>query len=108
MPTGEPDRYVQAAIQHEVVNDVRRIDEQRARMRFLELAKHRLTDDVDEREFQSVTIAVPLAKIPVIKERIRGFIEDLWAELDGAASPETVVHILACAFKVSSDPEGDA
>jgi len=105
VPTGEPDRYRQNDLQFEVSNDVRRIDYQKALLRFLEIAKHRLTDDVSEREFQALTIAVPLAKVPVIKEKIREFVKELWAELDGAAPPETVVHILCCAFKVSTDPE---
>jgi uncharacterized protein (TIGR02147 family) len=104
VPSDVPGVMKQNEIHFEILDDVRRIDLQRTHLRFLEIAKHRISDDLDDREYRYLTIAVPRSKFPVIKQKIRDFHAEIWKELDGASPPETVVHLQICLFKLSTDP----
>ena len=105
IPSDKIGVFKQNEIHFEILDDVRRIDLQRSHLRFLDIAKHRITDGLDEREFRGLTIAIPTAKMALIKERIRDFYAELWKELDGAKDPETVVRLQICLFKLATDPE---
>lgn len=63
LPTTQPGIYKQGDFKFAALNDVRRIEIQRSHLQYLDLAKHRLHDDVSEREFQGFTVAIPEEKL---------------------------------------------
>lgn len=93
--------FTQRPIVFQPLNDVRRIDLQRSHMRFLELAKHRLIDDIDEREYQGLTIAIRKDKLPLIKSKLREFIVSLNEDLSGDSEADQVIRIQLCAFRIT-------
>lgn len=94
-------KLIQSDLTFEPFNDVRRIDLQRSHMRFLELAKHRLVDDTDDREYQGLTIGIPQSKIPLVKSRIRDFTASLQSELACDDEADQVLRIQVCAFRIA-------
>ena len=105
VPTGQGQQHRQNDIRFDVITEVRRIELQRWHLRFLELAKHRINDDLKDRSFHGLTMAIPLAKMPLIKQRIEQFVTDLRTELDGSSPLETVVHVECCLFKLAAEPQ---
>lgn len=103
IPTHKPNAYKQADIYFTPSNDIRRIDIQRSHLHYLDLAKHRINDDVKDREFQGLTIAIERDQFPVIKEEMRKFVKTLENKLDAANDPQKVIRIQCCAFEVVSD-----
>lgn len=97
--------YLQKPLAFQSFNDRRRVELREIHKRFLDIAKHRLHDDLQEREFQSVTVAIPRDKLPLIKERIRTFINQLNDELSDHSNPDTVVNVTCTAFKVADFPD---
>lgn len=97
--------YQQANVIFEVPNDIKNLNVQTNHMQFLELAKKNLNAPVDQREYQGLTIAVSESKIPLIKNRIRNFLQELSDELANDSEAENVMHIQCCAFKITSDKQ---
>lgn len=93
-------RYEQRAVQFDQLNDVRRIEIHQVHRRMLDMAKHKLNEDVREREFQGLTIAIPASRLPLIKDKIRKLMVELNDELSGGNENDTVVHVFAGAFKI--------
>jgi len=100
-----PDSYKQKRINFEPLNDVRRIEQQQCHLRFLELAKHRLNDDLADREFQALTIAIPRSKIETLKEQIRKFVFELNEQNSFSQEADIVFHVQCSAFIIASEPK---
>ena len=105
IPIDDQNHYEQAPIKLDVMNDVRRVELQQIHRRYLDLAKHRLNDDLDAREYQGITAAIPVSKIASLKKKIRKFMDEMDVEVEGATPQETVVRIQCCLFKVSQNPK---
>jgi uncharacterized protein (TIGR02147 family) len=69
--------------------------------RFLEIASHRLNDDINEREFQGYTVAIPWHKFSRVRELMREFIDKVEAETTTDESATEVIRIQCCAFKIT-------
>jgi uncharacterized protein (TIGR02147 family) len=94
-------RYKQSLVKFEVIEDIRRIDVQRNHRHFLDLAKHRLNDDVDEREYQGLTIAVPKNRLPQLKQRLRKFMDEIDDDIGGMSDFDTLIRVQCCIFKLT-------
>ncbi|MGE0172339.1 MAG: TIGR02147 family protein [Oligoflexales bacterium] len=103
IPTGEEGRYSQAAVKLAVLNDMRSIDIQRSHLNYLDIAKHRINDDLDEREYQGLTISVPETLLPEIKTRIRDFMQEMRDFLRNRDNCDAVIRVQCMAFKVTKD-----
>jgi len=88
-----------------VKNDTRNIDIKRSHQRFLEIAKHRLEDDSQDREFQGLTVAIRAEQLPDLKNEIRKFMDRIDADLSNTENPNTVVHLQICAFNLTEKPK---
>ena len=88
------DEYRQQPIALAVLNDRRNLDLQEIHKAFLSFAQHKLNDDKSQREYQSLTIAVPSERIPELKQKIRGFIKELNEELSDIPEPNMVVNVM--------------
>ncbi len=87
-------------IRFEPWNDGKRnIYLQLSHRRFLELARSKLHEDLSQREFQGLTLAVLQEKMPQIKERIRQFVQSLSDDFGfDPIEPDSVVRIQCGAF----------
>lgn len=101
--TQEPGVYTKSNISFETENDVRRIAIQKHHSDFLEMARHRINDPIEDREFQSLTTAIPLKRMDYLKQKLRSVLDDLNDEFDAEKDHDTVVHIICCAFKLIKD-----
>lgn len=102
LETGTPYRYRQNEIKFPFLDDVRRIDIQRSHLKFLEVAKHRINADLDEREFRGLTITCPKVKINLIKQRIRKFFDDLDNEIEAYGEDrDCLIRLQMCLFMIS-------
>jgi hypothetical protein len=97
-----PGKYIQEAITFQPHDDIRRIDLQRSHMRFLEMAKHKINMDIEDREFQGLTVAIPQDKFGLIKDRLRDFIRSLNEDLTDLGEADRVVRVQLCAFPIAS------
>jgi uncharacterized protein (TIGR02147 family) len=103
VPAEAPHTFTQKAISFQPLNDVRRIEIQQFHRRMLDIAKHRLNDGVEDREFQGLTVAIPETRMDEIRDRIRNFIVDLNADLSDQPTTDSIVHIHCSAFKLTAD-----
>ncbi len=101
--TGKGEFYRKTNVRLSPVNDIRNIDVQLIHEKYLELAKLRLKDDIHDREFQGLTIAIPRTKLRDIKESVRKFYDELELELEDMGPADTVIRIQAAVFKVTND-----
>lgn len=92
--------FAPAGISFEPLNDVRIAELRACHSRFLDIAKHRLAADLEQREFQGLTIAVSEAKLALIKERMRAFVASLCDELAHDEDADRVLRIQMGAFRV--------
>ena len=97
----EPGVYQQSAVKFSPTNDVRRIDLQRNHLRFLDLAKLRLHDPLDQREYQGLSI--PKARFKEVKDRVRKFVQGLAEELSHHTDADMVLRLQCCAFWVTRE-----
>jgi uncharacterized protein (TIGR02147 family) len=102
-PTATEHVYEQRPITFEPVNNVRRIERQQTHFRMLEIAKHKLSDDKSNREFQGLTVAAPAASMPQIKQRLRDFVVSLNDELSHRPDADSIIYIYLGAFKLIGD-----
>jgi uncharacterized protein (TIGR02147 family) len=93
--------YVRKAIHFSAGNKNRSIKMQTMHKRFLEMAIHRLNDDLSHRVYQGMTIAIPWSKFSIVKDMMRNFIDDLEKELTVSDPSDEVVRIQCCAFKIT-------
>lgn len=97
-----PHRYLQKQAFFVSSNDKNRmIRIQSNHTRYLDMAKHRINDSLEEREFQGLTIALSKDKMPLVKERIRQFMMNLANELSNDAEAEEIIRIQTAAFYVT-------
>ncbi|HLB59518.1 MAG TPA: TIGR02147 family protein [Bdellovibrionota bacterium] len=92
--------YRQKEIEFEPLNDLKNLNLQKSHIRFLELAKDKLNEDVSVREYQGITIAVPKSRFPELKAKIRSFVERLNQEYSGIPS-DAVIRVQCCMFKLT-------
>jgi uncharacterized protein (TIGR02147 family) len=97
----ESSKPVAANVEFKAINDLRRLNIQKKHLMFLQMAQHRLNDDLDEREFQGLTVAVKKEAMKVIKERLRDFIVSINEEVAEASEADDVVRIQLCAYKLT-------
>lgn len=95
------DFFVRGHVQFEPLDDTRRIDVQRSHLRFLDMAKHRINDGLDEREFRGVTVAIPMSAFERVREKIRECFEAISSLADEVGDADTVIRVQCCAFKVT-------
>ena len=106
-PTPEPDTFVQKPLRFTPVNDVRRIEIQRNHVRFLDLAKLRILDPIDDREYQGMTISVSKARLPFVKQEIRVFMSGLHERLSHDPDANAVLRVQCAAYWITRDPQDD-
>jgi hypothetical protein len=68
----------------------------------LDIAKHRLNDDHNSREFQGLTVAIPLSKMNLVKEKIRTFMAEINDEVSYLENPDTVIQIHCGAYQLTN------
>jgi uncharacterized protein (TIGR02147 family) len=100
-PTDKLHIYKQNLMIPDPSNDTECLRLQAQHKQFLELARRAMSHKQSVREFQNLTIAIPKAKIPIVKEKIRDLIKDLQLDLAIAPDAEIVYHIQLCAFPVT-------
>lgn len=96
----ESERLRQAKIRLSSRNDFHSSYVRANHMKFLHLAQSRLMDPLDEREFQGLTIAVSSNKVPLIKDKLRGFIRSLAEELADDPKADQVIRAQLCLFRI--------
>lgn len=83
------------------LNDARKIfDLQKCHLRYLDLAKLRISDALAQREYQGLTIAIPWEHFEVVKKKMRAFIFELNEALLELKEPDSVVRVQLCAFQI--------
>ncbi|MDQ3232328.1 MAG: TIGR02147 family protein [Pseudobdellovibrionaceae bacterium] len=85
----------------ETDNDIRNFDLQKNHNRFLKFAESRLSDPVHDREYQGLTIAIPKAKIALVKQQMREFVRHLNDVLGGSDNCDAVIRVEMAAFIVA-------
>lgn len=88
----------QKPIAFEPLNDVRRVEIQQCHLKYLELAKRRLIDPLDEREFQALTLAIPRGRMAEVKKAMRALVIDLNEKFSGLPGADAVLQIECAAF----------
>lgn len=84
-------------------DDKRRIiDIQNNHMFFLNLARHRLAQDLKKREFQSLTLALNSQRLPELKEHIRKFIRFINTEFSYDPKADSLYQIELAAFAIDN------
>jgi uncharacterized protein (TIGR02147 family) len=101
--TASPGIFRQRSIEFVPINDVRQIDLQRNHMRYLELAKHKINEELEKREFQGLTIAVPTRRIPEAKKMLRDFFAEFRKEFGNYKDNDTVIRLQAALFHLTDD-----
>jgi uncharacterized protein (TIGR02147 family) len=101
--TKTPHVYRQKEIDFAPINDVRQIDLQRNHMRYLELAKHKVNEELERREFQGLTIAVPSRRLPEAKKMLRDFFASFRAEFGNYKDNDSVIRLQAVLFYLTDD-----
>lgn len=97
-----PNLYEQKNVVFKYKDDRKRnVDVQRSHAAFLKMALHRLNDDLGEREFQGLTIAVSKARMAQVKERLRTFIAGLAEELSDDPDADGIIRVQCAAFRVT-------
>jgi uncharacterized protein (TIGR02147 family) len=102
---GPDHRYKQKSISFTPINDVRQIDLQRNHMRFLDLAKHKINEELDRREFQGLTIAIPKRRLPEAKEALRQFIGQFRDEFGSFEDNDTVIRLQTALYHLTEASE---
>jgi uncharacterized protein (TIGR02147 family) len=98
-PTDTPHRYRCEPVDFAAIHDGRRrLNIQQAHLRYLELAKLRIAAPMDERSLQALTVAIPKAKLALVRERMIYFLDQLNDELSGDATSDQVLHIQVAAL----------
>jgi len=99
----ENTKFKQANIAFESKNDVENLNLQMTHMKFLDLAKDRLSEPLDQREYQGLTIAVSKKQLPLIKSRLRAMIRDLNEELSNDPEADNIVRVQFCMYNILSN-----
>lgn len=102
---GDPEIYKQQNVTFAPLNDLRRIEIQRNHLRYLDLAKLRLADRLDEREYQGLTISVRRDRMDYVKEKLREFIKQVSTDLSHDDAASDVMRIQCCAYWVTRTKE---
>ncbi len=103
--TNKPHIYRRLEVELETINDLRMVDLHRNHRYFLDQAKHRLVDDLDEREFQGLTVAIPKDKKPEIKKKIRAFMKEISDIADGYQDPDSLCRLQLAFYQLTKDQE---
>lgn len=98
--TDQPHHYRQGQIQFEPLNDVRRLEIQQCHLKYLEMAKRRLIDPLEAREFQALTLAIPRERMPEVKKALRDLVAGLNEKFSGHPAADAVLQIECAAFFV--------
>lgn len=101
VPTREAGRYKQEPFYLSPFNDVKMLNLQQCHLKFLDLAKDRISDEPEQREFQNLTMAISSKRLTAVKARLRAFVDDLRQDLANDSEADTVVHLECCLFKVT-------
>lgn len=98
IPTDRDGFYERKYVSFERSDDIRRIEVQRNHLRFLDMSKHRLNDDVNLREFQGLTVGIPKGYFSVVKQKIREFSDELNRSLSQEQDIHSVIRVQMAAF----------
>ncbi len=82
-------------------NDVRNIQLQESHLNYLRLAQHRLNDDIHQREFQGLTMAIERKNFDKIKGKIRDFVQALNDDYAVDEHGDQVVRVQCCLFQLA-------
>lgn len=96
-----PNTYKQRNISFEVSNDIKNLNLQKSHLRFLDIAKDKINDPLQDREFQGLTIAIQSGDMAVFKNKIRQFVQDLNQEFSDRPESDAVVRLQISLFKVT-------
>lgn len=99
----ETKRYEQRPLRFAPVNDKRQFEIRRNHERFLDIARHRLSDPVKEREFQGLTLAIPRSRFDELRKRMRGFVQEINEEFSHLTDSEVVIRLQCSAYKLTVD-----
>ena len=81
-------------------NDVRRINSQQNHLKFFQFVQHRISDELDDREFQGLTFAFRQSRLPELKDKIRGLIREVNEEFADDSDPDQVMRLQLGLFKI--------
>ncbi|MEZ4741776.1 MAG: TIGR02147 family protein [Bdellovibrionota bacterium] len=96
------DKVEQRPIRFLPYNDKKRIMEiQENHRTFLEMARHRVADDLKDRAFQGLTIGIPSDKMKEIKGRLKDFIQLLNIEYSDLPKSSEIIRVQLCAYKLT-------
>jgi len=99
------DRYRQNPIEFDPAYDARSIAMIDSHSAYLDMAKHRLRDDVRETEFLGLTVASSRKNFGRVQEILRGALDDI-EKVCGEPGADEVIAIQISAFKLT-DSNGD-
>ncbi len=102
VPTEKEDVYQQKNVEFAVLNDIRRIDLQQSHLRYMDQCKMRINDDLDDREFQGLTVAIAKSQFAQVKEQIRAAMDEIFESLESGPHPkDEVIRVQMCAVKLT-------
>ena len=96
-----PHRYIQASIEFDPYYDRRSNDMIEVHRQHLEIAKHRLNDDVRETEFLGLTTAIPFSRMKDIQRILRSALDEIEFEISKSAPCDEVIVLQVSTFKVT-------
>ena len=85
---------------YECQNDRRNVDVQAIHSYNLSLARHRLSADVNQREFQGLTIGLSKENFRQLKSMIRAFVDEVDDSFETKEDKDDVYHLQIAAFKL--------
>lgn len=102
VPTEQEHVYQQKNVEFAVLNDIRRIDLQQSHLRYMDQCKMRINDDLEDREFQGLTVAIAKSQFAHVKEQIRQAMDAIFESLESCPQPkDEVIRVQMCAVKLT-------
>ncbi len=103
--TGENKQYSQRNVSFKVTNDIRRLDVQRCHLRFLDAARHRFIDDLDKREFQGMTLAIPSSRHKEFVAELRTFMDRIHEKFQDDIDCDEVYRLQLAFYRLTKSIE---
>lgn len=102
-PLGEQ-QYEQNGVEFQFLDGARRLDVQRNHLHYLHVAQHRINDDLKERSYRGLTVAIPAEKFEWIQRKIVEFYDELDKLCESYVNTDSIIRIqMASYFVVKPD-----
>lgn len=99
IPTDTPGVFKQARINFDSLDGARRLELQQWHLRHLEMAKHRINDDLSDRVFRGTTMAIPKSLFEDFRIKIQKFHSEIEEMVLRSQDKEIVVRLQTTLFK---------